>query len=120
MFGIATATQANEVLEAHRAKAYKPEQAYDWALDLAKLEGTVEVFDQIEAVVAYQTEKGKTAQEVATAAMVELVSILSRGADDTWSGRGNDLKRSRFDGRCEAARNLMYKHRRTALGGDDD
>lgn len=36
-----------------------------------------------------------------------LTRKLLRGADDTWSGRGNDAKRSEFDGFREAAERIM-------------
>ena len=36
-----------------------------------------------------------------------LVGLLTRGADDTWSGRGNDVARAHYDGvREEAAYHL--------------
>lgn len=36
-----------------------------------------------------------------------VTGYLLRGADDTWSGRGNDLKRAWFDGLREAARGFV-------------
>lgn len=32
-----------------------------------------------------------------------VLSTLTHGPDDRWSGRGNDIKRARFDGICEVA-----------------
>lgn len=36
-----------------------------------------------------------------------LTARLLRGADDEWSGRGNDARRSRFDGFREEARKIL-------------
>lgn len=36
------------------------------------------------------------------------LDILSAGADDTWSGRGNDVARARYDGMTSAAQELRY------------
>jgi len=38
-----------------------------------------------------------------------IIDLLIAGADDTWSGRGNDIRRARFDGireACKKMRNL--------------
>lgn len=43
--------------------------------------------------------------------IVEHVINALTFTDDQWSGRGNDLKRSLHDGRCEGARTLQYSLR---------
>lgn len=41
----------------------------------------------------------------------ELINILMRGADDTYSGRGNDNRRAHFDGVREEIRGVTYQLR---------
>lgn len=36
-----------------------------------------------------------------------VLGYLTRGADDTWSGRSNDLARSKYDGLRKAAENFL-------------
>lgn len=42
-----------------------------------------------------------------TGGVDELTSALLRGADDAWSGRGNDLRRSSFDAFRDEARRFV-------------
>lgn len=36
-----------------------------------------------------------------------VVGLLLNGADDAWSGRGNDVKRSIYDGKCAEVQQIV-------------
>ncbi len=40
--------------------------------------------------------------------MRNLTRLLMNGPDDTWSGRGNDTRRARYDGKCTAVQDVYY------------
>lgn len=69
----------------------------EYALRLAQAEGALAAWDRMLAVAIHQNAKGEPV-DIRGAAM----DLLTQGADDTWSGRGNDLARARFDGIREA------------------
>lgn len=64
----------------------------------------------IEASVAVATESGLE-PDVARRVVADgtLNALLSSGADDTWSGRGNDARRVVFDARREWVRREMAR-----------
>lgn len=72
---------------------------------IAEAEGEESAYGRLLMAARYATDQGTDIRaEVNRAAM----NILYVGADDTSSGRGNDAKRARFDGKCEAVRELEY------------
>lgn len=83
--------------------------AEDWARfanSLAETEGKATAWAQIQATVRYFEREGL---ELTDAAVLEtIVEILSRGADDVWSGRANDVRRARFDGVRNACTTAKY------------
>ena len=101
--------QVNDALDYHLEQTYKPDQAYDWALKLAKLEGMAHVFQNVEDAETVMTERGDDRDRIDYVVMATLVTELEGGAGDTWSGRGNDRRRSYFDGVCEAARTVRSR-----------
>jgi hypothetical protein len=73
---------------------------------LAEAEGTFDFWSRLSDRVENFASNGK--EFTKTDAMKYAMDVLARGADDTWSGRGNDVNRSRFDGVRNAAQNLEY------------
>lgn len=70
------------------------------ANDIAGLEGELEVIHLLNRL-----EANDAPVAVATRA---LLNEALRGAQDTWSGRGNDVKRAFADGRRDAVDNATY------------
>lgn len=65
---------------------------------IAAAEGVASARYMVRGIAHAAVESGMTEAEVAakiTHAMFERAAV---GADDTWSGRGNDVKRAQFDG----------------------
>ena len=71
------------------------QSAEDWAQfanELAELEGAAYAYNELRHACGAATEIEKSyLSEVA-------LELLSKGADDGWSGRTNDVRRARFDG----------------------
>lgn len=65
--------------------------------------GYARLFGEVERVSALMDEHGVSGAAKQFNLMQLVAEQLSRGADDGWSGRGNDLKRREFDGKREAA-----------------
>lgn len=123
MFGVDTLAKAQKQLEDHKNRTYKPEQAYDWAIRLAEYEGMVEMFTILDQIEAHGRKKGVSEDRIAFHLLEEIVNRLALGADDTWSGRGNERKRAYFDGVREAAREARYGIKRmfdAAQGVEED
>jgi len=115
IYGVSTVAEIEQTLADHLAATYRPEQAYDWAMQTAKIEGALEVVRATEATERNARAKDWDDQRVTLAVLDTLVTKLAEGPDDNWSGRGNDLRRSRFDGKIEAARNVQAElHARLA------
>lgn len=51
-----------------------------------------------------------THPEVRAVAEQAVTDLVLAGADDTWSGRGNDARRARYDGTRKAARELLPRY----------
>lgn len=70
---------------------------------IAEAEGRVQVYAQLSSL-HHRLEKEEF--------LLAVMSLLVRGPDDTWSGRGNDVRRAFADGRREAldevVRDLRY------------
>lgn len=109
MFGINTAAEAEEHLAELRAKTVKPEQMFDYGLDLARWEGYAEILAEIEKFESAARDHGMNGNDIAFVLMTQIAEILARGADDQWSGRRNDQRRARFDGRTEGARAAIVR-----------
>ena len=70
--------------------------------DVASAEGAANARYRYRAVMR---QDGGTHEK----AMAHVVALMFNGADDTWSGRGNDAKRAKFDGYCEAANRMQWQ-----------
>lgn len=68
-------------------------------LSLAEAEGVHSVFQVVNRM------KARNAEDVDI--REHLVSLIVRGADDSWSGRANDARRAQFDGVREAVQHHL-------------
>lgn len=81
------------------------------SLDVQSLASTLNVIAELEGAVfilrgiANLQERGCDVEEQRNF----LVSVLCRGADDSWSGRTNDVRRAMHDGKIEAAKTLLER-----------
>lgn len=81
----------------------------DRVLAIARMEGKLRVWSQYETVSqCAQVDYPDNPELVKYACMKSLVRTLIGGADDTWSGRGNDTRRACYDGKLEAAEEIYY------------
>lgn len=69
---------------------------------LAGAEGYLQVWARVSHLL--QNKADATEGDIATC----VLDLLSTGADDSWSGRGNDVARARFDGMRSAAQDTRY------------
>lgn len=77
-----------------------------FALQVAEAEGKAMAWSRLSHMATYKATKG---EEVTQADVIGIAfDILSGGADDSWSGRGNDIKRARFDGMRDACSNMKW------------
>lgn len=78
----------------------------EFANMLAELEGAAHAWARLQQAVTYVTNKGLEFTEDDT--KICAFELLAGGADDEWSGRGNDVRRARFDGIRKAANDMKY------------
>lgn len=58
------------------------------------------------------TDEKMAANGLDTAERIEVITdLLLRGADDSWSGRGNDTQRAHYDGIRDAASTVLNRLR---------
>lgn len=86
---------------------------------IANAEGAAEadlvVFHSMKAAtLAHAGTGGSPWKDAANMVIKELTEGVLRGADDEWSGRGNDLRREKFDGYRATARTWINVFRRVA------
>lgn len=74
---------------------------------LAEAEGERAVWARLENVATRLVNQGQGEIEKETAMSV-VYGLLTNGADDTWSGRGNETKRAHFDGVRAAASKVEW------------
>ena len=68
-------------------------------VSLAEAEGVHEVFALVDQMKSRNIEDDSIRDR--------LVSLLVRGADDSWSGRANDARRAQFDGVRDAVQHHL-------------
>lgn len=73
---------------------------------LAEQEGARDLWARLAQAAKYTSTQGQ--EYTAEMALATAFDLLSSGADDSWSGRGNDVARARFDGMRSAAQDARY------------
>lgn len=78
----------------------------EFANKLAEAEGKAQALGGLHHALTVRARKG----EEITAELVKSLAFnqLAMGADDSWSGRGNDNQRARFDGVRAALRDAEF------------
>lgn len=75
----------------------------EFAVKVAVAEGNASAWARLAAIAS------KNGNELTQADANEVaLSLLSNGADDSWSGRGNDVARARFDGVRSACTDMQW------------
>jgi hypothetical protein len=78
----------------------------EFANDLAEAEGRATVWVRLQRIVDYLNRNDMPlTKEALTEACYDM---LTTGPDDGWSGRGNDMKRARFDGIRDEAKKVAW------------
>ena len=72
--------------------------------DLAKAEGRYDLLLSAAKVAEYH--EAHEDDDVADAVRNYMLDRMTEGAGDTWSGRGNDVRRARHEGLLDAAREI--------------
>lgn len=72
---------------------------------IANAEGQESTYALFVTAAEYAESQGEDVREAVRDAALRL---LEAGADDEWSGRGNDARRARFDGVREAVRDVRF------------
>jgi hypothetical protein len=84
-----------------------PAKLIEAARDIAVNEGVMAQYKNASKIVAHAMESQSTQDELFLALQTWSFRQMTAGADDTWSGRNNDLQRSIFDGYRAAWRDIM-------------
>lgn len=79
----------------------------DLVLALAHAEGELRVWARLEHYAMQLSKQGQGEMTEETAKSV-VFDMLAAGPDDTWSGRGNEVARARFDGVRAAAQKVEW------------
>lgn len=127
MYGIKTLAQAEAALADAQfclveAASKGTHRLADRVADVEEWRGVVSVFAEWERGLEYLRSElsddmsGKDRRQRVELEKWKLLTRMAlRGADDSWSGRGNDAKRSFHDGRLKA-----LSHLETKLSYDED
>jgi hypothetical protein len=83
----------------------------DYVFSVAEAEAVWEVAERILTLTG-ETVRDSEPMDILTAAKRVAISVasqlLERGADDQWSGRGNDVRRAQFDAQRKFVRELRW------------
>ena len=77
------------------------EQAAETAVAMAETKACAQLYRKFAGIAKWFIDADLTFAEVRLGMMSELVDLAIEGADDRWSGRGNDLARSANDARLK-------------------
>lgn len=114
---IITATTTDEAIlaQVHHAKqALADAVAAELGKDTVcgeRLVGVAQSVASSEALATAQIQYRNVLANKPENALAFLVDLLARGADDSWSGRRNDSRRSSFDAVCAWARDAAREVR---------
>lgn len=106
---LAVATSTKERLAAKLAEAATDGTESRGLMSLveaiANAEGQESTYALFSTAAAYAVKEG---EDVKATVLDAALRLLEAGADDNWSGRGNDVRRARFDGVREAVRDVRF------------
>lgn len=77
---------------------------------LAVAEGHLDVWARLHIIATHVLDDG-TVNLTIDLLQERVLDLVSQGANDTYSGRSNDLKRARYDGVLGAVQDLRWLHR---------
>lgn len=116
LYGIKTLAQAESALADAQyclveAATKSTNRLADRVNEVEEWRGIVAVFAEWERGLEHIAEFGKdcTPERVELEKWKLVTRMALRGADDSWSGRGNDAKRAFHDGRLKALSHLETK-----------
>lgn len=111
MFGIKTAAQAEDAYnEARSDLAKAAADGGDMAAAMGQVaywSGFAKALHRVEQLDRQLDDHGIDGMRKQFALMQAVAELLAAGADDTWSGRGNDQARREFDGKRDATQVAM-------------
>lgn len=67
--------------------------------------------DRMEDLAEHAAEKGWAPERIVLKKYQMITSILLRGADDTWSGRGNDARRAAHEAKLKVLEDIEFELR---------
>lgn len=111
MFGVKTSQDAEQILmsvqdQLKMVATEAPHRVTDAANEVERWRGVtttlIEWEQDLKDLLAHAEEQGWSDDKLTIGKYRILTRMLVRRADDGWSGRGNDGKRSYHDGRMEA------------------
>ena len=77
-------------------------------VDTGTLDSRVRMIAEAEAMARAFTRLAQVAEARGVeATRTQCATLLTEGADDTWSGRGNDVRRAAHDGTIDAVRRTL-------------
>ena len=83
------------------------EAAAELAVAMAETRVSAQVCRKFLSIAKWFIEAEMTEDQIRLGMMSELVVLATEGADDRWSGRGNDLARSANDARLKQIRRIQ-------------
>ena len=121
MFGIKTEIEARQMVatveESMKEAVAKGKfgDMYDLSLKRAHYMGVWGVLAEFDDAIEVLTEKVAEGKMTEVEKLYRLQSVLTRtaarGADDQWSGSGNEQQRAIFRGKCEIIQELSWSLR---------
>jgi hypothetical protein len=76
--------------------------------DIAEMQGRLEVYERAAGVIRGHLEVDADPHYTVARLALNLIEMIT-WTDDQWSGRSNDVRRAKHDGRLEAARDIRLR-----------
>lgn len=83
------------------------EAAAETAVAMAEIKAVAKLYRTFSSIARWFIKADLTFAEVRLGMMSELIDLATEGADDRWSGRGNDLARSAHDACLKEIRKIQ-------------
>lgn len=77
------------------------------AVAMAEAKAVAQLYRKFASIAKWFIDAEMTEDQIRLGMMSELVGLATEGADDRWSGRGNDLARSANDARLAEIRRIQ-------------